>query len=151
MIANPPNTAQIEDTPYHSPKLHPDSWSSVGMRRGTGRQTYTQTDTQTAVANIHFASSTIHAKCNKAYLLTYPLRRHCWLGGRKGIRPVKMGDGGGGHWWVRMEWRPAGWSACLPPLILPCTTKSRSSLLEGLFWHRLTGWSRKKGRKTVTH
>jgi len=30
---------------------------------------------------------------------------HCWLGGRKGIRPVKIGDGGGGHWLVRMEWR----------------------------------------------
>jgi len=35
---------------------------------------------------------------------------HCWLGGRKGIRPVKNGDAGGGHWLVRMEWRPAGWS-----------------------------------------
>ena len=54
----------------------------------------------------------------------------CWLGGRKGIRPVKnMGDGGGGHWLVRMEWRPAGWSVCLPLLIFPCTIKSRSSLL----------------------
>ena len=30
---------------------------------------------------------------------------------------------------VRMEWRPAGWSVCLPLLIFPCTTKSRSSLL----------------------
>jgi len=39
------------------------------------------------------------------------------LGGRKGIQPVKnMGDGGGGHWLVRMEWRPAGWSLCLPLL-----------------------------------
>jgi len=28
-----------------------------------------------------------------------------------------------------MEWRPAGWSVCLPLLISPCTTKSRSSLL----------------------
>jgi len=36
---------------------------------------------------------------------------HCWLGGRKGIRPVKnVRDGGGGHWLVWMEWRPAGWS-----------------------------------------
>ena len=53
----------------------------------------------------------------------------CWLGGRKGIRPVKnMGDGGGGHWLVRMEWRPAEWSVCLPLLIL-CTINSRSSLL----------------------
>ena len=57
---------------------------------------------------------------------------HCWLGGRKGIRPVKIwgdGDGGGGHWLVLMEWRPAGWSVCLPLLISLCTIKSRSSLL----------------------
>jgi len=39
-------------------------------------------------------------------------------------------DGGGGQWLlVRMEWHPAGWSMCLPLLIFPCTTKSRSSLL----------------------
>jgi len=55
---------------------------------------------------------------------------HCWLGGRKGIRPAKKwGDGGGGHWLVRTEWCPAGWSVCLPVLIFPCTIKSRSSLL----------------------
>ena len=54
---------------------------------------------------------------------------HCWLGGKKGIRPVKMGDCGGGHWLVRMEWRPAGWSVCLPLLIFPCTINSRRSLL----------------------
>jgi len=39
-----------------------------------------------------------------------------------------------GRWWrwqrlVRMEWRPVGWSVCLPLLIFPCTMKSRSSLL----------------------
>jgi len=28
-----------------------------------------------------------------------------------------------------MEWRPAGWSVCLPLLISPCTIKSTSSLL----------------------
>ena len=39
------------------------------------------------------------------------------------------GDGGGWHWFVRMEWRPAGWSVCLPLLIFLCTIKSRSSLL----------------------
>ena len=55
---------------------------------------------------------------------------HCWLGGRKGIWPVKIwGDGGGGHWLVRIEWRPARWSVCLPLLIFPCTIKSSSSLL----------------------
>jgi len=40
-----------------------------------------------------------------------------------------MGDGGGGHWLVQMEWCPSGWSVCLPLLIFPCTIKSRSSLL----------------------
>ena len=30
---------------------------------------------------------------------------------------------------MQMEWRPAGWSVCLPLLIFPCTIKSRSSLL----------------------
>jgi len=48
-----------------------------------------------------------------------------------GIRPVKKygEDGEGGQWLVRMEWRPAGWSVCLPLLIFPCAIKSRSSLL----------------------
>jgi len=47
------------------------------------------------------------------------------------MRPVKKygGCGGGGHWLVGMEWRPAGWSVCLPLLISPCTIKSRSSPL----------------------
>jgi len=55
---------------------------------------------------------------------------HCWLRGRNGIWPVtKWGDGGGGHWLVWMEWRPAGWSVCLPLLMFPCTIKSRSSTL----------------------
>jgi len=40
-----------------------------------------------------------------------------------------MGDGGGGHWLVQMEWHPARWSLCLPLLVFPCTIKSRSSLL----------------------
>ena len=51
------------------------------------------------------------------------------MDGRKGIWPVKMGDGGSGHCLVQMEWRPAGWSVCLPLLIFPCTIKLRSSLL----------------------
>ena len=71
--------------------------------------------------------------CYLAYLMlsiTSSVLWHCWLGSRKGIRPVKnMGYGGGEHWLVRMEWCPAGWSVCLPLLISPCTIKSRSSLL----------------------
>jgi len=72
----------------------------------------------------------------------------CWLGGRKGIRPVKnMDDGGGGHWLVRMEWRPAGWSVCLSLLTFPCTTKSRLQKLSS--GTGSPGWSWKKGHKTV--
>jgi len=46
-------------TPYHFSKLHPGPCSSVGMRRGTDRQTHTH------VTNIHFTSATPHVKCNK--------------------------------------------------------------------------------------
>ena len=41
-----------------------------------------------------------------------------------------MGDGGGGHCLVQMEWRPDGWSVCLPLLISSCTIKSGNSFLE---------------------
>jgi len=54
------------------------------------------------------------------------------------------GDGGGGHWLVRMEWHPAGWSVFLPLLIYPCTAKSRSSLLAPAH-----PGSPGKGRKTL--
>jgi len=69
-IANPPNTAQLEGTPYHSSKLYPGPCSSVRMWRGTDRrhthtQTHTHTYTQTALTTVHFASATPHAKCNK--------------------------------------------------------------------------------------
>jgi len=46
-IANPPKSAQLDCTPYYSPKLHPGPCSSVGMRRGTrDRQTDTETRRQ---------------------------------------------------------------------------------------------------------
>ena len=53
------------------------------------------------------------------------------VGWQEGHLPCKKiwGDGGGGHWLVQVEWRPAGWSVCLPLLIFLCTIKSRSSLL----------------------
>ena len=54
------------------------------------------------------------------------------LVGRQEGHPARKkygGDGGGGHWLVQMEWRPAGWSVCLPLLISPCTKNSKSSLL----------------------
>ena len=55
--ANSPNNAQLESLPF--PQVASRSVHSVGMRRGTGRQT--DTDTHTAVDNIHFASATPHA------------------------------------------------------------------------------------------
>jgi len=63
-IANPPNSAQLGDIPYHSPKLHPVPCNSVGILPRTDTQTHKQTQTQTRVTTIHFASSTTHAKCN---------------------------------------------------------------------------------------
>jgi len=57
---------------------------------------------------------------------------------------VGWGDGGGGQWLVRMEWRLAGWLVCLPLLTFSCTIKSKV-----LFWHRLTRVGPEKGRKTV--
>ena len=51
------------------------------------------------------------------------------VGWQEGQPACKKWDGGGGHWLVRMEWRPARLSVCLPLLIFPCTIKSRSSLL----------------------
>jgi len=53
------------------------------------------------------------------------------LVGRQERHPAckKMGDDGDEHCSVRMDWRPAVWSVCLPLLIFPCTITSRSSLL----------------------
>jgi len=66
-VANPPNCAQLGGIPYHSPKLHPGQCNSAGMRPRTD----TQTDIQTRVITIHFASSTTHTKCNKCNDLRY--------------------------------------------------------------------------------
>jgi len=55
------------------------------------------------------------------------------------------GDGGGGHWLGRMEWRPAGWSVCLPLLIFPCTISPKV-----LFWYRAhPGGPRKRAVKRL--
>jgi len=35
------------------------------------------------------------------------------VGRQEGHPACKKGDGGGGHWLVRMEWRPTGWSVSL--------------------------------------
>ena len=54
------------------------------------------------------------------------------------------GDGGGGHWLVRMQWHPAGWSVSAS-VNLPLHHKVQK-FFSGT---GSTGWSRKKGRKMV--
>jgi len=77
-IANPPNTGstELEDTPTIPEELHPSPCSSVGLRRGTDRQTHAQT----AVTTIQFASATPHAKktakCNKGHFVRSLLSEH---------------------------------------------------------------------------
>ena len=77
-ITNRPNSAQLGGSLYHAAKLHPGPCSSVGVPPRTDRQT----DTQTRVTTIHFASSTTHAKCNyphKAWSWPYgPFLFNCW-------------------------------------------------------------------------
>jgi len=57
------------------------------------------------------------------------------VGRQEGHQPHKknMGDGGGEHWLVWMEWRPSGWS-----MFQKFSSGTGSP-----------GWSQKKGRKTV--
>jgi len=65
-----------------------------------------------------------------------------WLEGHPACK--KYGDGGGGHWLVRMEWRPAGWSVSAS-VNLPLRHKvQKFSSSTGS-----PGWSGKKGRKMV--
>ena len=56
----------------------------------------------------------------------------------------KWENDGGGHWLVRMEWRPTGWShgRCVNLPLHHKVQKFSSGTA-------LPGWSRKKGRKTV--
>jgi len=69
---------QLEATAYHFPKLHPGPCSSVGMRRGADTQTDRQTDTQTRVTYIHFASSIRFMRnvMNHACLYSAASKRH---------------------------------------------------------------------------
>ena len=57
----------------------------------------------------------------------------------------KRGDGGSGHWLVRMERRPAGWSVGLSASVNPPLHHKVQKFSSGTI---LPGWSRKKGRKT---
>jgi len=60
-IANPPNSAQLGDSLCHAPSYI--RVRAVVWAYGRG-QTDTQTQTDTRVTTIHFASSTTRVKCN---------------------------------------------------------------------------------------
>jgi len=71
---------------------------------------------------------------------------HCWLGGRKGIRPVKNIGG----WWR--------WALVNPDGVAPSRMVSVSASVNLVLHHKVQkfssgtgspGWSRKKGRKMV--
>jgi len=53
----------------------------------------------------------------------------------------KWGDGGGGHWLVRMEWHPAGWSMSasvnLPLHNIQWNSGIRASLQSRIFIQKL--------------
>ena len=61
-IANPPNSAQLGGIPYHYP-------SYIRVRAVVWAYCRGQTDTQTRVTTIHFASSTTRTKCNDSVTL----------------------------------------------------------------------------------
>ena len=71
-IANPPDSAQLQGTLYHSPKLHPGLCNNVGMWQWTDRHT----DGRDHYTSIHFASSTTHVKCNNRTLARMGHSRH---------------------------------------------------------------------------
>jgi len=91
------------------------------------------------------------AKTNEPMEMPFGMWNHVLDGLHTGGLFVKLlwplppwGDGGGGHWLVWKEWRPAGWSVSAS-VNLPLHHKvQKFSSGTGS-----PGWSRKKGRKTV--
>ena len=59
-IANPPNSAQLEGTAYHSLKLHSGPCSSVGMRPRTDRHRHTDGRDQYTSRLLIFSGSDEH-------------------------------------------------------------------------------------------
>ena len=60
LIANLPNSAQLEDTLYHSPKLHPGPCSSVKMQQGIDTDTHTHTHTD---SHDNYTFRVVHESC----------------------------------------------------------------------------------------
>jgi len=95
-IANPPNSAQLGDTRYHSHKLNPGPCSSVGMPQGqTDRQTHTQTQTHThththahtdASNQYTFCVVYTHTKCNKKLIRRWDSERELFYNGHRTCR-----------------------------------------------------------------
>ena len=70
---------------------------------------------------------------------------HCWLGGRKGIRPVKNGG-----WWTWALVSPDGVGTSRMVCVSACVNLSLHHKVQKFSSGTGSpGWSRKKGRKTV--
>jgi len=77
-----------------------------------------------------------------------PLQQHPTMPGTVDFRPLNSfkriillahftefhWGGGSGHWLVQMEWRPAGWSVCLPLLIFLFIIFVWWSVCSSRFW-----------------
>ena len=83
--------------------------------------------------------------CNMLIFVLPSVVWRCWLGGRKGIRPVKNGSGGVLAWlsvWSKVQ-------TCIWPSWCHCHSLSLASVKSRLvwpFWYRLTWVVPKKGR-----
>ena len=82
------------------------------------------------------ASSLASFKSRLVLLLLLSVLWRCWLGGRKGIRPVKKLSGGVLVWW-------SVWSkvqTCMWPSWCHCHSLSLASVKSRLFFLSGTGW-----------
>jgi len=84
--------------------------------------------------------------CKPAYLMPVPSQDQIGRVAAGRASSVKWGDEGGGLLISPDGAAPRQIVDVSASDISPCTIKSRRSFF---FWHWLTGWSWKKGRKTV--
>jgi len=89
-----------------------------------------------------------HTFCGRTYGRTYPLTDGHFpplmLLGRLGGVDLKMGDGGGGHCLVQIEWHPVRWSVCPTTVNIYIHTYIHTNLYSAKIvkriWGAGTGW-----------
>jgi len=130
-IVNPPISAQLEGTIYHSSKSHPGPYNNVGMRWGRDRHT--------AVANTHFASAVPHAKCNKKSVNVFVQQRRVFQEWRYALRLTTVTS-------PMLPW----WTVRRPMMTSPSVrTRCTHRLLSRSSYRALTYHCRKTPMHTV--